>query len=133
MPIDYGTNNVITSGTFTATSGTFSQRLDSPLSYVTASSVVSGTVSDWNPGSSADVIRASGTSSARINGLINTYGIDAILLYNVGTTGTITLTHASGTTNNQFLISWEGDYILSANGGSALIVRDKTDNKWRVS
>lgn len=119
------------SGVFVATSGSFTQRLDAPLSYFTVSPAVSGTVNDWDPGSVADVIRTSGT--ARINGLVNTYSADVVLLYNVGTSGNITLTHASGTANNQFLVPWLGDYILSPNGGAALIVRDKVDNKWRIT
>jgi hypothetical protein len=150
MPINYGTNDVSTSGNFvassgnfltsltvsnniTAVSGSFTQRLDAPLSYYTVSPAVSGTVNDWDPSGVADIIRASGTDSARINGLIDNYGADAVLLYNVGSSGDITLTHASGTTNNQFLVPWLGDYVLSPNGGAALIVRDKTDNKWRIT
>jgi hypothetical protein len=121
------------SGVFVATSGSFTQRLDAPLSYYTVSPAVSGTVNDWNPGAVADVVRASGISSARINGLVDNYGADAVLLYNVGSSGDITLTHASGTTNNQFLVPWLGDYVLSPNGGAALIVRDKVDNKWRIT
>lgn len=133
MPINYGNNNVSTSGNFVAASGSFTQRLDAPLSYYTVSPAVSGTIDDWNPGSVADVIRASGIDNARINGLVDSYGADALLLYNVSTSGDITLTHASGTTNNQFLVPWLGDYVLSPNGGAALIVRDKTDNKWRIT
>jgi len=126
-------NSVDVSGVFVATSGSFTERLDSPLSYYTVSPAISGTVNDWNPGSVADVIRASGISSARINGLVDNYGADAVLLYNVGSSGNITLTHASGTTNNQFLVPWLGDYVLDPNGGAALIVRDKVDNKWRIT
>lgn len=121
------------SGVFVATSGSFTQRLDAPLSYFTLSPAISGTVNDWNPGNVSDVIRASGISNARINGLVNTYGADALLLYNVGTSGDVTLTHASGTANNQFLIPSLADYVLGPNGGAALIVRDKVDNKWRVT
>lgn len=119
------------SGVFVATSGSFTQRLDAPLSYFTVSPAVSGTINNWSPGGVADVIRASGT--ARINGLVDTYSADAVLLYNVGTSGNITLTHASGTANDQFLVPWLGDYVLSPNGGAALIVRDKVDNKWRIT
>jgi hypothetical protein len=125
--------NLNVSGVITATSGVFTQRLDSPLSYYTVSPAVSGTVNDWNPGAVADVVRASGISSARINGLVDNYGADAVLLYNVGASGDITLTHASGTASNQFLVPWLGDYVLSPNGGAALIVRDKIDNKWRIT
>ena len=121
------------SGVFVATSGSFTQRLDAPLSYFTLSPAISGTVNNWNPGSVSDIIRASGIENARINGLVNTYGADAMLLYNVGTSGNITLTHASGTANNQFLVPSLGDYVLGPNGGAALIVRDKVDNKWRVT
>jgi len=121
------------SGVFVATSGSFTQRLDFPLSYFTVSPAVSGTVNDWNPGGVSDVIRASGHFTARINGLVDTYGVDALLLYNVGTSGSITLTHASGTANNQFLVPWLGDYVLDPNGGAALIVRDKVVNKWRIT
>jgi hypothetical protein len=131
MPIDYGSNDVSTSGNFVASSGSFTQRLDAPLSYFTVSPAISGTANDWNPSGVADIVRVSG--SARINGLISTYGADALLLYNVGTSGDITLTHASGTANNQFLVPWLGDYVLEPNGGASLIVRDKVDNKWRIT
>lgn len=121
------------SGAIIATSGLFTQRLDAPLSYTTISPAISGTISDWNPGVANDIIRASGISNARINGLVDSYDTDAVLLYNVGTSGNITLTHASGTSNNQFLVPWLGDYVLSPNGGAALIVRDKVVNKWRIT
>jgi hypothetical protein len=103
------------------------------LSYNTVSPAISGTVNDWNPGSSSDVIRISGVSNARINGLISTYGIDAVLIYNVGTSGSIILTHTSGTSDNQFLVPWLADYTLGTNGGAVLVVRDKVDNKWRIT
>lgn len=150
MPINYGTNDVSTSGNFvassgnfstsltvnnviTAASGTFTERLDAPLSYATLSPALSGTVNDWDPGVVSDIVRVSGIEDARINGLVDTYGSDAMLLYNVGVSGDITLTHASGTADNQFLVPQLSDYVLVPNGGAALIVRDKVDNKWRIT
>lgn len=133
MSINHGTHNVQTSGNFTAISGVFTERLEAPLSYFTIDAAISGTVDDWNPGTVADIVRASGIESARINGLVDDYGSDALLLYNVGVSGDITLTHASGTVDHQFLIPALEDYVLSPNGGAALIVRDKVDNKWRVT
>lgn len=103
------------------------------LSYLTTSSPIDGTIDDWDPESSVDIIRTSGINNARINGLVDTYGLDAVVIYNVGTTDQIILSHASGTSENQFLVPWLGDYILLPNGGFALAIRDKVDNKWRIT
>jgi len=105
----------------------------SSLSQSTISPAISGIIDDWNPGTNSDIIRVSGVNGARINGLISSYESDAILLYNVGTSNNVILTHASGTSDNQFLVSWLNDYVLLPNGGAALIVRDKVDNKWRIT
>jgi hypothetical protein len=56
----------------------------------------------------------------------------AKLFINVGATAPITLRHATGAANAQFAVPWAGDYVMSANGGAALVVYDTTSGVWRV-
>lgn len=52
-------------------------------------------------------------------------------LVNVGTTGVITLNHATGSAANaQFSTPWQSNVVLPINGGSAVIHYD--GNRWRV-
>jgi len=96
--------------------------------------LVSGTGHNYSPNTKADTVRISGTNNATLTGLSYTsYPNDAGLFINVGS-GNITLKHLNtgSTTPNRFSVPWAGDYVLSPSGGAALLVRDKTDNFWRV-
>lgn len=89
-------------------------------------------VTGYSPGT-ADIYRLSASTGVNLWGLGIT-GADGEpkLLINVGTTGAITLKHATGTANAQFAISWAGDYVLDKSGGAALLVYDSTSSLWRV-
>ena len=90
-------------------------------------------VTGYNPGS-GDIYRLSSSTGVNIWGLGVT-GIDgeSKLLVNVGTTGSITLQHATGPNGNaQFAVPWQGSYVMSTRGGAALVVYDATSSVWRV-
>lgn len=79
-------------------------------------------------------LRVTGTTGVNVWGLGHT-GPDgsAKLIVNVGTTAPITLRHATGPFGNaQFAVPWKGDYVMSAEGGAALVVYDTTSGVWRV-
>ena len=98
---------------------------------LTAASTVTG----YNPGS-GDIYRLAVTGSTGV--VIQDMGItgvagDSKLLINVGATAPITLNHATGpNANARFAVPWAGNYVMSANGGAALIVYDATSSVWRV-
>jgi len=84
----------------------------------------------------ADIHRlaVTGTTGVNVWGLGHT-GPDGLakLMINVGTTAPITLRHATGPAGNaQFAVPWKGDYVMSAEGGAALVVYDTTSGVWRV-
>lgn len=93
------------------------------------------TVTGYSPGS-GDIYRLAVTGSTGVT--IQNMGItgvdgDSKLLINVGATAPITLNHATGpNANARFAVPWAGNYVMSANGGAALIVYDATSSVWRV-
>lgn len=95
----------------------------------------STTVTGYSPGS-GDIYRLAVTGSTGV--VIQNMGItgvdgDSKLLINVGATAPITLNHATGpNANARFAVPWAGNYVMSANGGAALIVYDATSSVWRV-
>jgi len=93
------------------------------------------TVTGYDPGA-GDIYRlaVTGTTGVNVQGLgITGEAGTAKLLINVGATAPITLNHATGpNANAQFAVPWEGDYVMSENGGAALVVYDTTDEVWRV-
>lgn len=89
-------------------------------------------VTGYSPGT-ADIYRLSASTGVNLWGLgITGADGEAKLFINVGTTGAITLKHATGTANAQFQIPGSSDYALAINGGSALLVYDNTSAAWRV-
>ena len=92
-------------------------------------------VTGYNPGS-GDIYRLAVTGSTGV--VIQNMGITGVdgeskLLINVGATAPITLNHATGpNANARFAVPWAGNYVMSANGGAALIVYDATSSVWRV-
>jgi hypothetical protein len=93
------------------------------------------TVTGYSPGS-GDIYRLAVTGSTGVNlwglGITGVAG-DAKLLINVGATAPINLQHATGPNGNaQFAVPWAGTFVMSANGGAALIVYDATSQVWRV-
>lgn len=93
------------------------------------------TVTGYDPGA-GDIYRlaVTGTTGVNVWGLGITGGDgDSKLLINVGATAPITLRHATGPNGNaQFAVPWKGDYVMSADGGAALVVYDSTSAVWRV-
>lgn len=93
------------------------------------------TVTGYNPGS-GDIFRLAVTGSTGV--VIQDMGVTGVagesrLLINVGATAPITLNHATGpNANARFAVPWAGNYVLSANGGAAMIVYDATSTVWRV-
>lgn len=80
-----------------------------------------------------DIIRLAATTAVTITGIIAGYDGQAELLINVGSSA-ITLAHAStgSAAANRLAVQWAGNYVLDANGGSALLVYDATSQVWRV-
>jgi len=75
-------------------------------------------------------MRAATGIAIRSIALTGPTGTVAKLLVNEGTTGSITLSHATGATGAQFRSPWLGDVVLPINGGSAVILSNGVD--WRV-
>jgi hypothetical protein len=88
---------------------------------------------NYNPGT-GDIFRLTANAARNITGIVARTDGAAILLINVDSTDAITLKHASAdsTDVNRILVPWEGDYVMSAKGGAALLVYDDTTDRWRV-
>jgi hypothetical protein len=86
----------------------------------------------------ADIIRLSRTNTAavEITGFATAVDGSARLLRNAstGASSTYTLKHlnTNSTAASRIRVPWEGDYVLSANGGAALIVYHTDDTAWCV-
>jgi hypothetical protein len=96
--------------------------------------LINGSGNNYDPGTTADTVRISGINDAVLTGLSYTnYPNDAGLFVNVGS-GNVTIRHlnVSSDAANRFSVPWAGDYVLSPSGGAALVLRDKTDNFWRI-
>jgi hypothetical protein len=100
---------------------------------VTPTGLSAVTVTGYNPGS-GDIYRLVATTGVSLQGLgITGVDGDSKLFVNVGTTGSITLNHATGPNGNaQFAVPWQGNYVLDIRGGAALLVYDSTSSVWRV-
>lgn len=85
-----------------------------------------------------DVFRLShsNTTTVNITGLATAVDGSARLLLNVstGASSSYTIKHAdtNSTAVSQFAVPWAGDYVISPNGGAALVLYDATDSRWRV-
>ena len=97
----------------------------------TANTTVTGfAAGDW------DIVRlaVTGTTGVNLRDLSATAADGTGKLFiNVGATAPITLQHATGpNANARFAVPWAGDYVMSANGGAALVIYDTTSAVWRV-
>jgi len=94
---------------------------------------ITANTNNYNPGT-GDIFRLTANAARNITGIVARNDGDAILLINVDSTDAITLKHASAdsTDVNRILVPWEGDYVLAAKGGAALLVYDGTTDRWRV-
>lgn len=95
-----------------------------------ATTVTGFAAGDW------DIIRVSvtGTTGVNLQDLAATAADGTGKLFiNVGATAPITLQHATGpNANARFAVPWKGDYVMSADGGAALVIYDETSAVWRV-
>lgn len=124
-------NLTATSGVFTSLSSTYTT-----INQVT-SPVISGVVNDWIPSVTGDVIRISGASNTGIlTGISATFPLDGFILINVGSglSGPIHIPHNSGSSamTSRFFTLGGATVVIQPSGGSAVIIRDKVDSRWRV-
>jgi hypothetical protein len=109
---------------------------DEVLPIVTAVSITA-TANDFSL-PTGDIFRLShgNTTTVNITGLATAVDGAAKLLVNVstGASSSYTIQHANtnSTAESRFLVPWAGDYVLSPNGGAALVIYDDTDERWRV-
>jgi len=94
---------------------------------------ITANTNNYAPGN-GDIFRLTADAARNITGIVAGSSGQAILLVNVDSTDAITLKHAStdSTDVNRILVPWEGDYVLSAKGGAALLLYDGTTSRWRV-
>jgi len=95
---------------------------------------ITANTNNYEPGAGKDIFRLTADAARNITGIVARNDGDAILLINVDSTDAITLKHANtdSTEANRILVPWEGDYVLSAKGGAALLMYDGTTDRWRV-
>jgi hypothetical protein len=91
---------------------------------------------NYDPGT-CDIIRLSSSTAIDITGLVAPSVDGAMrLVINVNASGgsAITLKHesASSTAANQFRNSTGGDYVLPADGGSAVLTYSSAISRWRI-
>lgn len=82
----------------------------------------------------ADIVRLTADAARTITGFAAGSSGQAVLLMNVSASATITLKHqsTSSQTANRIIVPWQGDYVIEPVGGSALLVYDATNSRWRV-
>jgi hypothetical protein len=100
---------------------------------VTSPAEITANTNNYAPGT-GDIFRLTADAARNITGIVAGADGDAIVLINVDSTDAITLKHDStdSTDVNRILVPWEGDYVLAAKGGAALLIYDGTTDRWRV-
>ena len=100
---------------------------------VTSPAEITANTNNYAPGA-GDIFRLTADAARNITGIVARADGDAILLINVDSADAITLKHAdaASTDVNRILVPWEGDYVLAAKGGAALLIYDGTTDRWRV-
>jgi hypothetical protein len=100
---------------------------------VTSPAEITANTNNYDPGA-GDIFRLTADAARNITGIVARADGDAIVLINVDSTDAITLKHAdaASTDVNRILVPWEGDYVLAAKGGAALLIYDGTTDRWRV-
>jgi hypothetical protein len=100
---------------------------------VTSPAEITANTNNYDPGA-GDIFRLTADAARNITGIVARANGDAILLINVDSADAITLKHAdaASTDVNRILVPWEGDYVLAAKGGAALLIYDGTTDRWRV-
>jgi hypothetical protein len=155
LPVKTGTSGVLEAGAFGTASGTFCEGNDARLSdsrtptahesshrtgggdpianVVVSPAEITANTNNYAIGT-GDIFRLTADAARNITGIVARNDGDAIVLINVDSTDAITLKHAStdSTDVNRILVPWEGDYVLAAKGGAALLIYDGTTDRWRV-
>lgn len=130
------TGNLTVNGSISATSGNFTTLSAdyTKINQTTESTDMIGLFNDWTPTVTGDIIRMSASStSGLITGLISGYPLDGIILINVGNNPIYLLDEdVRSLSTNRFMVAGGGSGIMPADGGSVVVIRDKTDNRWRV-
>ena len=98
---------------------------------------VTATQNQWNLGPGDVFFLESGaTSTVNVTGIATSVSSVARLLINVSThtASSFTLKHqdAASSPATRLLVPWAGDYVMTPNGGAALIIRSEDDSRWRV-
>lgn len=101
---------------------------------VAVASSLSANANDWAPGA-ADVVYVSASSAVTITGL-DASAVDGatVLLVNVHSTNNVTLAHESSSSQaaNRFRSAYGTNYVLYADGGSAVLVYHAASSRWRI-
>lgn len=81
----------------------------------------------------ADIVRLDSDAARTITGFAAGTSGQAVLLINVGSFS-ITIKHesASSSAANRVTVPWANDLVIAASGGSALLVYDADDSRWRA-
>jgi hypothetical protein len=100
-------------------------------------STVTASQNNWSIGNGDIYYLYSGsTNTLNVTGIATSAVSVARLLINVSThtASSFTLKHdnTNSTAVARLLVPWQGDYVMSPNGGAALIVRSEDDERWRV-
>lgn len=130
MPIDYGSNNVTTTGLLTATSGSITTLSTVPT--FLSPSAISTSQNNYNPGA-GDILRLSASASGvNITGIVLGTEYTRVII-NIGATYNITLNNesTSSTAANRIITSTGGDHIIPPSG-TTTILYDSTSTRWRV-
>lgn len=99
---------------------------------VTSPAQITANTNDYNPGA-GDIFRIDANAARDITGIVAGTNGKAIVLVNVGSSA-VTLKHesASSSANNRITVPWAGDFLMAANGGSAVLVYFTASNRWRI-
>lgn len=100
---------------------------------VTSPAEITANTNNYEPGA-GDIFRLTADAARNLTGIVARASGEAVLLINIGATHAITIKHASASSTdvNRILVPWEGDYVMSANGGATLLIYDDTTDRWRV-
>jgi hypothetical protein len=104
---------------------------------VTSTVSISTSQNNWSLTDSDVIYASSGSTNAlNITGIATAAGNFSKLVINVSThtSSSMILKHAdtNSTSLSRLLVPWAGDYVMSPNGGAALVVRSEDDTRWRV-
>lgn len=124
-------SSIVITGTTAAGGGGASSPTTVSVSTVTVSQ------NNWNIGE-GDIfyLYSDSTNSLSVTGIATTTSTMQRLLINESTHTSASFTIKHQNTNStaalRLVVPWAGDYVISPNGGAALIVRNASNDRWRV-